>query len=87
MAAAREGVRTAWVATGARADAPVVLFKDLATEYIERHCKKKRKSWKQDAYWIDGELRPHWDDRPVRTIKRRDWFLRAWRRDRKLRIR
>ena len=23
---------------------------DLATEYIERHCKKKKKSWKQDVY-------------------------------------
>jgi hypothetical protein len=54
------------------ATAPVVLFKDLATEYIERHCKKKKKSWKQDVYWIDAELRPHWNDRPVGTIKRRD---------------
>jgi hypothetical protein len=39
---------------------------------IERHCKKKKKSWKQDVYWIDAELRPHWSDRPVGTIKRRD---------------
>ena len=23
-------------------------------------------------YWIDAELRPHWNDRPVGTIKRRD---------------
>ena len=39
------------VATAAIADAPapIVLFKDLATEYIERHCKKKKESWKQDV--------------------------------------
>jgi site-specific recombinase XerD len=49
-----------------------VLFKDLATEFIERHCKKKKKSWKQDVYWIDAELRPHWNDRQVGQIKRRD---------------
>jgi hypothetical protein len=50
-----------------------LLFKDLPTEYTERHCKKKKKkSWKQDVYWIDAELRPHWNDRPVGTIKWRD---------------
>jgi hypothetical protein len=73
LATARDRVRTTRGAP-AKADdpAPVVLFKDLATEYIERHCKKKKKSWKQDVYWIDAELRPHWNDRPVGTIKRRD---------------
>jgi integrase len=75
LAAARDRVRARRFATPVTADAPapvVVLFKDLATEYIERHCKKKKKSWKQDVYWIDSELRPQWNDLPVGTIKRRD---------------
>jgi hypothetical protein len=73
-ATARDRVRTEREAAPAGTDnpAPVVLFKDLATEYIDRHCKMKKKSWKQDVYWIDAELRPHWNDRPVATIKRRD---------------
>jgi integrase len=74
LTAARERARARRLATAPAAEAPspVVLFKDLATEYIERHCKKTKKSWKQDVYWIDAELRPHWDDQPVGTIKRRD---------------
>jgi Arm DNA-binding domain len=72
LATARDRVRaTRDIPSKADNPAPVVLFKDLATEFIERHCKKK-KSWKQDVYWIDAELRPHWNDRPVGTIKRRD---------------
>jgi integrase len=72
LAAARDRVRSTRGAPTAVDGAPVVLFKELATEYIERHCKKKKKSWKQDVYWIDSELRPHWNDRPVGAIKRRD---------------
>src|SRR5712692_4778635 len=73
LATARDRVRTTRLTPASAGDpAPVVLFKDLASEYIERHCKKKKKSWKQDVYWIDAELRPHWNDRPVGTIKRRD---------------
>ena len=72
LAAARERARTTRAAGRRRRARPVVLFKDLATEYIERHCKKKKKSWKQDVYWIDAELRPHWNDLPVGAIKRRD---------------
>ncbi|NOT27764.1 MAG: integrase family protein [Acidobacteria bacterium] len=71
LAAAREQVRTKRLTPDTDA-APVVLFKDLATDYIERHCKIKKKSWKQDVYWIDAELRPHWGDRPVGEIRRRD---------------
>ena len=65
LAAAREEVRTKRLTPDTDA-APIVLFKEPATDYIERHCKIKKKSWKQDVYWIDAELRPHWDDRPVR---------------------
>ena len=39
----------------------------VVAESIERHCKKK-KSWKQDVYWIDAELRPHWNDLSVGAI-------------------
>jgi hypothetical protein len=73
LAAARDRVRSTRGAPPTTVDgAPIVLFKELATEYIERHCKKKKKSWKQDVYWIDTELRPHWNDKPVGAIKRRD---------------
>jgi hypothetical protein len=33
---------------------------------------QEEKCWKQDVYWIDAELRPHWNDRPEGMIKRRD---------------
>ena len=58
LGAARELIQTKRLAPDAD-PAPVVLFKDLATDFIERHCKVKKKSWKQDVYWIDAELRPH----------------------------
>jgi hypothetical protein len=48
---ARVRVRTTREAPAkAGESAAVVLLKDLATEFIERHCQKKKKSWNQDVY-------------------------------------
>jgi len=47
-------------------------FKDLAAEYIERHAKPKKKTWREDQRVLDKELLPKWRHlRPV-EIKRAD---------------
>jgi integrase len=47
-------------------------FKDLAVEYIERHAKPKKKTWREDQRVLDTELLPKWRRlRPV-EIKRAD---------------
>ena len=50
---------------------PTLAFAERARRGLQKKT-KKTKSWKQDVYWIDSELRPHWNDLPVGAIKRRD---------------
>lgn len=50
---------------------PSVMFQDLATEFIERHSKKNKKSWKQDVRTVNVELLPTWTNVPVTEITRR----------------
>jgi integrase len=45
---------------------------DLATEYIERYAKKRKKSWKEDDRILRAEVLPHWKQRAIADIKRRD---------------
>jgi integrase len=47
-------------------------FEEIAEEYIERHAKPKKKSWKEDRRMIDSELYPAWRYRIAREIRRRD---------------
>ena len=46
--------------------------KDLCAEYIERHAKPKKKSWKDDQSRIDNYILPAWGNRKVDSIKRLD---------------
>ena len=46
-------------------------FGELATEYLTKHAKKKKRSWRQDEWLIDGRL-AKWKPLKVREITRRD---------------
>ena len=46
-------------------------FGTLADEYLEKHAKRKKRSWRDDARMIRLELKA-WRDRPVVSIRRAD---------------
>ncbi|WP_334130209.1 tyrosine-type recombinase/integrase [Sneathiella sp.] len=50
---------------------------DLADEYLERHAKIKKKSWRQDEGQLERDVLPEWRNRDLTTIKRSDviWLL------------
>jgi integrase len=45
-------------------------FVELSNEYIERHAKPKKKSWRYDQRMIDGYLLEPWGDRKAAEIDR-----------------
>jgi integrase len=47
-------------------------FAELADEYIERHAKVKKRSWKEDARIIGRDLLPRWGWRKAHEIGRSD---------------
>lgn len=47
-------------------------FKELTTEYIERHAKPRKKSWLDDRWMIDRHLLPKWEHIKARDITRAD---------------
>lgn len=47
-------------------------FDALARRYLDKHAKKKKRSWRSDDRIIRCELAPHWQHRPVASIKRAD---------------
>jgi integrase len=47
-------------------------FGALATEYLDKHAKRKKRSWEEDARVIDRELLPHWRRRKAHDIRRAD---------------
>jgi integrase len=50
-------------------------FSELAAEYLERHAKRKKETWRDDERRLRVELLPHWGQRPAREISRRDVIL------------
>jgi integrase len=44
----------------------------LCTEYIERHAKRKKKSWEFDEKLLNKEIIPFWKNRKASDIKDRD---------------
>jgi hypothetical protein len=50
-------------------------FADLAAEYLERHAKRKKETWRDDERRLRVELLPDWGQRPAREISRRDVIL------------
>lgn len=47
----------------------------LADEYVERHAKPNKRTWKHDRYLLDKEIVPVWGTRKARDITRRDVTL------------
>lgn len=47
-------------------------FGELAHEYMERHAKVKKRSWKDDQSFLDNEFLPAWKNRDADTIKKSD---------------
>lgn len=44
----------------------------LVDAYIEKHAKVHKKSWRQDNLILRREVLPHWKQRPVSSLTRRD---------------
>jgi integrase len=47
-------------------------FAILARDYLEKHAKAKKRSWREDSRVIERELVPRWGRRKVVAISRRD---------------
>lgn len=68
IAEVHQGVDPAAEAKAAQANT----FDALAADYIVRHAKPRKKSWRNDQRILDKHLTPCWGPRPVTTITRRD---------------
>lgn len=55
-----------------RKAAEPLTFAALAADYIERHAKRKKKSWAEDEATIARDLLPTWGQRSAGTITKRD---------------
>ncbi len=55
-----------------QADRAAETFGELAAEYLERHAKPKKRSWKEDERIIGAELLPTWRNRKAKKISRRE---------------
>ena len=53
-----------------RRKAPTVEY--LANEYLEKHAKKKKKSWREDERMLNKDVLPVWGNIKAVDIKRRD---------------
>ncbi|MBE0567982.1 MAG: site-specific integrase [Krumholzibacteria bacterium] len=49
-----------------------ITFGELFAEYLEKHAKPHKKTWRQDEQLFDGKLRGPWGARKVSSISRRD---------------
>lgn len=56
-----------------RRKAPTVA--DLADEYIERHAKKFKRSWRKDEQVLNRDVIPAWGKRKAKDIAKRDVIL------------
>jgi integrase len=52
-----------------------VSFAELAAEYLDRHAKRKKLSWRDDERRLRADLLPEWGHRRAAEIKRRDVIL------------
>ena len=51
---------------------PTDTIATLVTEYMTKHAKVHKRSWRDDQRMFDAEVLPGWKDRPVKDITRRD---------------
>jgi len=47
-------------------------FAELATEYLERHAKPRKRTWREDERILTRELLPHWGRMKAKEVSRRD---------------
>jgi integrase len=47
-------------------------FAELAAEYLERHAKPRKRTWREDEGILKRELLPHWGRMKAKEITRRD---------------
>lgn len=69
LAAAADGADPAAVKQDARR---VETIADLAADYIEKHAKRKKRSWREDDRMLRADILPAWKARAVADITRRD---------------
>jgi integrase len=73
---AREALRTSTKGTDPgdqkKIDRNAATFALLVEDYLTKHAKRKKRSWKGDERIANVELLPHWQHRAVREITRRD---------------
>ncbi len=48
------------------------LIPELVTEYLERHAKKKKKTWREDQRMLEKDVLPRWKYKKVADIDTRD---------------
>src|SRR5262249_17058805 len=47
-------------------------FAQLAEEYLERHAKPRKRTWREDERILKRELLPHWGKMKAKDVTRRD---------------
>src|SRR5262245_62438709 len=47
-------------------------FAQLADEYLERHAKPRKRTWREDERILRRELLPHWGKMKAKDVTRRD---------------
>ena len=47
-------------------------FAQLAAEYLERHAKPRKRTWREDERILKRELLPHWGKMKAKEVTRRD---------------
>ena len=47
-------------------------FGELAAVYLEKHAKRRKRTWREDERILQRELLPRWRNRKAKGISRRD---------------
>src|SRR5262245_5681069 len=59
-------------AANKKADRAAETFAELAHEYLERHAKREKRSWRKDLHILEKDVLPRFGKRKAKDITRRD---------------
>src|SRR5262245_42399037 len=59
-------------AANKKAERTAETFEELAQEYLERHAKREKRSWRKDLHILEKDLLPRFGKRKAKDITRRD---------------
>src|SRR5215475_2521187 len=59
-------------AANKKADRAAETFEELAQEYLERHAKREKRSWRKDLLILEKDVLPRFGKRKAKDITRRD---------------